>query len=199
MEHKCLHACTPENRSQVESFHWDPPGKSHFWFDKNRLGSWERKYYITVQREVFCSATLKVHQQCILDPHQIPDTLNWIFNLNTEPVIAFGHQIYQKSATSNQRRKHHVETVDFGAQNKTNWSTEHKYIWSTQIWQMHLNIKGKTCVFSYSQLGCCQRPNKLVLQPLGSMCAACDALPCTEESESNLRHWISVIHLTNFL
>lgn len=193
MEHKCLHACTPENCSQVESFHWDPPGKSHFWFDKNRLGNWEKRHYITVLHKVFCSAMLK------MDPQHIPDTLNWIFNLSTEPVIKFGHQIYQKSAATNQHQKHVVETVDFGAQNEKYWSTEHKYIWSTQIWQMHLNIRGKTCVFSYSQLVCCQRPNKLVLRPLGRMCAACDALPCTEESESNLKHWISVIHLTNFL
>lgn len=54
---------------------------------------------------------LKIHQQCILDPHQIPDTLNWIFNLSTEPVIKFGHQINQKSAATIQHQKHHVKTV----------------------------------------------------------------------------------------
>lgn len=68
-----------------------------------------------------------------------------------------------------------------------------------KIWQMYFNIRGETCVFSCSQFVCCQRPNKLVLRPLGSLCAVCDGLPCTEESESNLKHWISVTLLTNLL
>lgn len=33
----------------------------------------------------------------------------------------------------------------------------------------------------------------------GACVQACDGSPRTEESESNLRHWIPVIHLTNFL
>lgn len=60
--------------------------------------------------------------------------------------------------------------LSFFCLKKRHWSTQHKYIWQTQIWQMYFIIRDKTCVFSYSQLVCCQWPNKLVLRPLGSMC-----------------------------
>ena len=44
-----------------------------------------------------------------VDPHQIAVTLNWIFNVSAEPVIEFllsvAHDIYQKSATTNQNQQ----------------------------------------------------------------------------------------------
>ena len=56
---------------------------------------------------------LKIHTKFFLgggvDPHQIAVTLNWIFNVSTEPVIEFllsvAHDIYQKSATTNQNQQ----------------------------------------------------------------------------------------------
>lgn len=211
MEHKRLHACTPENCSQVESFHRDPLGKSHFWFDRNGPRNRERE-----KRHGAALSPLQSRVKVFLDPHQIPDTLNWIFNQGAEPMIKFllsvALEIYQKSAAMSQYQKHAwwncgfwcpsvlPEPIILTPSPKMNAGKLNiKTLGTHKIWQMCFNIRGKTCVFSYSQLVRCQGPNKLVLWPLGSMCAACDALPCTEESESNLKHWISVMHLTNFL
>lgn len=67
------------------------------------------------------------------------------------------------------------------------------------FWEMYYTIRGESRVFSCSHPVCCQRSNKLVLRPLGSLCVVCDGLPCTEESESNSNRRISVRHLTNLL
>lgn len=53
---------------------------------------------------------LQRHVKVFVDPHQIPDTLNWIFNQGTEPMmkllLSVAHEIYQKSATTNRYQRH---------------------------------------------------------------------------------------------
>lgn len=111
-------ACMPARQRTVlkwNLFRWGPPGKSHFWFDKNRLMKQEREREGTALHEVCCRAMLKIHTKFFfglgggVDPHQIAVTLNWIFNVSAEPVIEFllsvAHDIYQKSATTNQNQQ----------------------------------------------------------------------------------------------
>lgn len=75
----------------------------------------EREREGAALHEVCCRAMLKIHTKFFfglgggVDPHQIAVTLNWIFNVSAEPVIEFllsvAHDIYQKSATTNQNQQ----------------------------------------------------------------------------------------------
>ena len=62
MEHKCLHACTPENRPQVESFSLRSTGEESLLVrQKQAHETREREREGTALHEVCCRAMLKIH------------------------------------------------------------------------------------------------------------------------------------------
>lgn len=104
-----------------------------------------------------------------MDPHQIAVTLNWIFNVSTEPVIEFllsvAHDIYQKSATTNQNQQQPWWNCGFlflyrnllshppFPKKREHWSTGHsvhiksdKCVYTSGLWPVCSHIGGSSVV-----------------------------------------------------